>query len=143
MQKRSCTKRKMFLKKIKRNCYARDQNEWGHHKLRQMFTIKSHAWSSGVSYILSNLEISKTKETYTFSSTHYLVCSAFHGVYASVKLNIIGLWKLNKSLKSKHILKIKFINLVHTHSLTLSCQLCYPLYSCAIKSKDMFTWSHK
>ena len=138
MQKRSCTKRKMFLKKIKRNCYACGQNKRGHHKLRQMFTIKSHGWSSSVIYILSNLEISKTKETYTFTCIYYLVFSVFHGVYASVKLNIIGLWKLNKSLISKHILKVKFINLVHTYSLTLSCQLCYPLYSCVIKSKGMF-----
>lgn len=101
--KKSRTKRKMFLKKIKRNCYAWDQNEWGNHKLRQMLMIKSHGWSSSVIYILSNLEISKTKEICTFSCTYYLVCSMFHGVYYSVKLNIIGLWKLNKSLNSKHI----------------------------------------
>lgn len=75
--------------------------------------IKSHGWASSVIYILSNLEISKTKEICTIYCTYYLVCSVFHGVYASVKLNIIGLWKLNKSLNSKHILKIKFINLVH------------------------------
>lgn len=65
--------------------------------------IKSHGSSSSVIYILADLEISKTKEICTFSCTHYLVCSMSHVVYASVKLNIIGLWKLNKSLNSKHI----------------------------------------
>lgn len=88
--------------------------------------IKCHGWSSSVIYILSNLEISKTKEICNFSCTYYLVCSMFHVVYASVKWNIIGLWKLNKSLNSKHIFKIKFINLVHTMNLV---QWPYPTNS--------------
>lgn len=131
-KKKRCLKTPVFQRKLEEKISMLN-TRW----TLQILTIKSPGCLFHVIYKLCNFEISKTKPGSALSplyNCHYLICTLFCVVYASMKLNIITWWNLNKGLNWKHISKPNSL-IWFTRSWPLSCQLLCSLYFSVIKPK--------